>query len=102
VELQPHLSFNDVCTLAIKIEKQLKGRKPFPTPSSYHPQSTPKGFSSHNEVVRTLHPLKPLTKGRGLLVSHPSGWKQRNVSSAMAMDIFKWIVPTKELSSLEW
>jgi len=29
VELQPYLSFDDVCHLAIKIENQLKGRKSF-------------------------------------------------------------------------
>ena len=37
VKLQPYLSFNDVCHLAIKIEQQLKGRKPFPTPSPHLP-----------------------------------------------------------------
>ena len=35
VELQPYLSFNDLYHLAIKIEKQLKGRRPFPTPSPH-------------------------------------------------------------------
>ena len=35
VELCPYLSFNDVCHLAIKIEKQLKGRKRFPTRSAH-------------------------------------------------------------------
>jgi len=37
VELQPYLSFNDVCHLTIKIEKQLKGRKPFAMPSPHRP-----------------------------------------------------------------
>ena len=37
VELQPYLSFNDIFHLAIKIEKQLKGRKPFTTPSPHLP-----------------------------------------------------------------
>jgi len=35
IELQPNISFNDVHYLAIKIEKQLKGRRPFPTPSPH-------------------------------------------------------------------
>jgi len=32
VELQLYLSFNDVCHLAIKIEKQLHRKRPFRTP----------------------------------------------------------------------
>jgi len=43
VELQPYLLFIDVYYVAIKIEKQLKGRKPFPTPSPHRSQTTPKG-----------------------------------------------------------
>jgi len=35
MELQSYLSFNDVCHLAIKNQKQLKGRRPFPTPSPH-------------------------------------------------------------------
>ena len=31
VEVQPYLSCNDVCNLAIKVDKQLKGWKSFPT-----------------------------------------------------------------------
>ena len=29
MELQPYLSIDDVCNLAIKIERQLRDRKPF-------------------------------------------------------------------------
>jgi len=35
VELQLYFSFNNVCHLIIKIEKQLKGGKPFTTPSPH-------------------------------------------------------------------
>ena len=44
VDLQPYLSFDNVCHQAIKVEKQLKGRKSFQTTSSIHPSSTPKGL----------------------------------------------------------
>ena len=37
VELQPYLSFNDVCHLTIKIKRQIKGSKPFVTPSLHRP-----------------------------------------------------------------
>jgi len=61
VELQPYLSFDDVCHLAIKVEKQLKGRKFFHTPHTKSP-------SNHVEV-KTLPPqVKALDKGRELLV----------------------------------
>jgi len=43
VELQPNLSFDDVCHLAIKVKKQLKGRKSFHNPLT-------KSFSNHVEV----------------------------------------------------
>ena len=65
VELPPCLSFNHVCHLAIKIEKQLKERRPFPTPSSHRPQSTTKGFSS------TPTPIKAFDKGKGIANEPP-------------------------------
>ena len=34
VDLQPYLSFDDVWYLAIRVKKQLKGRKPFQTTPS--------------------------------------------------------------------
>jgi len=40
------MSFDDVCHLAIKVEKQLKGRKPFQTTSSICLPSTTKGYFS--------------------------------------------------------
>jgi len=64
VKLQHYLSFNDVFHLAINIEKQLKGRKSFPTPSPHRSQSTPKGFSSHDKVDLTLRLLRPLIRVR--------------------------------------
>jgi len=66
VELQPYLSFNDVCHLAIKIEKQLKGRRPFPTPSLHRPQSTLKDFFFHNKVDPTPTPIKAFDKDKGI------------------------------------
>jgi len=69
VKLQPYLSLNDVCHPAIKIEKQLKGRRPFSTPSPHRLQSTPKGFSSHNKVDPTLLLSSPLIIVKGLPVS---------------------------------
>jgi len=52
VELQPFWTFEDACKLAVKVEKQLKSRRPYSTtPSkpavpvksfnSYKPESTP-------------------------------------------------------------
>ena len=37
VDLQLYLSFDDVTHLAMKVEKQLKGRKPLQTTSSLRP-----------------------------------------------------------------
>ena len=64
VELQPYLSFNDICHLAIKNEKQLKGRKSFATPSPHRPQSTPKSFPSYNKGDTTSTPIKAINKGK--------------------------------------
>jgi len=71
VGLQPYLSINDVCWLAIKIEKQLKGRRPFLTPSPYRPESTPKVFSCHNKIDHTPTPINEFDKDRGIF-SEPS------------------------------
>ena len=62
---------SDVCQLAIKIEKQLKCRKPFLTLSPHRPQSTPKDLSCHNKVDHTLTPIKAFAKGKGI-ASEPS------------------------------
>jgi len=67
MKLQPSLSFNDVFHLAIKIEKQLKGRNPFVTPSPYRPQSTPKSFPSYKGDT-TPTPIKALDKGKGIAI----------------------------------
>ena len=71
VELQPYLSVNDVCHLAIKIEKQLKGKTLFPTTLPHRPQRTPKDFSSHNKVDPTLTPINAFDKVKEFLVSLP-------------------------------
>ena len=39
VELQPYLSFNDICHLAIKVQKQFQGRKSFHTPLTKSPSN---------------------------------------------------------------
>ena len=51
VDLQSYLSFDDMCYLVIKVEQQLKGRKPFQIPSSIHPSSTPKGYFDPNKAI---------------------------------------------------
>ena len=66
MDLQPYLSFDDGCCLAIKVEKQLKYRKPFQNPFSTHPQSTTKGFSFHNKLHTTPTPIKVYDKGKGI------------------------------------
>jgi len=53
VDLQPYLSFDCVCHLAIKVEKQLKGRKLFQTASSIRPSSTAKGYSTPTKLSVT-------------------------------------------------
>jgi len=71
VELQPYLSFNDFCHLAIKIEKQLKGQKPFVTPSPHRPQSTPKSFPFYIKGETTPTPFKAIDKGKGIASEPP-------------------------------
>jgi len=63
VELQPYLSFDDVCLLAIEIEKQLKGRKLF----QLHPFVTPKAppRASPHKVDTSHTPIKTFDKGKG-------------------------------------
>jgi len=66
VQPKPYLSMNVVCHLTIKIEKQLKGRRPFLPPLPHQPQSIPKGLSSHNKVDPTLNLIKSFKKGKGI------------------------------------
>ena len=73
VELKPYLFFNDVCHLAIKIEKKLKDRRPFPTPSPHQPRSMPKSFSSHNKVGPTLTSTKAFDKSKGIPIDLLNG-----------------------------
>ena len=101
VELQPYLSFNDIFHLAIKIEKQLKGRKPFATPSPHRPQSTPKSFLSYNKGDTIPTPTKTIDKGKGIASESPKGLGGKSASNAMVMDTSKWIVPIGEPSLLE-
>jgi len=68
VELRLYLSFNDICHLAIKIEKQFKGRKSFATPSPHQPQSTPENFPSYNKGETAPTPIKVLDKGKGIAI----------------------------------
>jgi len=72
VELQPYLSFDDVCNLAIKTKGQLNARKSFQTTSSNWPQRTPKSFSSHNKIDTTPSLVKALDKGKGIASEPPN------------------------------
>jgi len=71
VELQPYLSLDDVYHLAIMVEKQLKGRKPFQTTSSIRPLSTPKVYSTPNKAITTPTPIKTLDKGKEIGSERP-------------------------------
>jgi len=71
VKLQSYLSFDDMCHLAIKVEKQLKFRKPFQTTSPIRRSSTPKGYSAPNKAITTSTPLKTLDKGKGIATEPP-------------------------------
>ena len=94
VKLQPYLSFDDACNLAIKIEKQLKSRKSFKllpqtateTPSMVSPPIA--------KLTLPLYPLMLLTKVKGLLTKHQSYQRERCSSGTTALDISKWIIPT--------
>jgi len=55
-----------VCHLAIKVEKQLKGQRPYQTTSFICPQSTPKGDSSNKKVKTTPTTIKALIKGKDI------------------------------------
>jgi len=70
MDLQPYLSFDDVCHLVVKVEKQLNGWKFFQT-ISIRPQSTPKDYSSTNKVDTTPMPIKTLDKGKGIVSEPP-------------------------------
>jgi len=72
VELQPYLSFNDVRYLAIKIGKQLKGKRPFTTHLIEH-KAPPRVSSSTTKLTLPLLLSKPLIRVKGLLVSLPRG-----------------------------
>ena len=69
VELQTYISFNDVCYLVMKIEKQLKGIKPFSTPHLVDHKAPPRVSSPATRSTLTLHLSTPLTRVKGLLVS---------------------------------
>ena len=86
VDLQPYLSFEEVCHLTIKVEKQLKDRM------SFHTFLIKSPFT-HIEVETPPYKSKLLTRVRELLVSHLKGWKERSVLSAMVLGIFEMTVP---------
>ena len=85
VDLQPYLSFDDVCYLAVKVKKQLKGRKSFRT-------SLTNRTTTHIKIEPYPHKSKLLTRLRELLVSHLKGWKERNILSVIILGIFRLIV----------
>jgi len=59
VELQPCLTFDDVCHLTIKIEKQFNDRKPLYT-------SLTKSPFTHVESEMSPPQVKALNKGKGI------------------------------------
>lgn len=71
MELQPYLSFDDVCNLAIKNEKHLRVENPFKTLLKL-PEGTHKGFSSHNKVDATPTAIKTLYRGKGITSEPPN------------------------------
>ena len=76
VYIQAYLFFDDVCHLAIKVEKQFKCQKPFQR-TFICTQSTTKGYSTH-KVDTTPTPTE--TADKGLAVSHQRGWRVRSAS----------------------
>ena len=87
VDLRTYLSYNDVCHLAIKVEKQFKDRKPVQT-ASIRPQGTLTGYSSHNKFDTTPIPIKALNKGKGIASESPKRLRVRSASNAIGMDTF--------------
>jgi len=75
VDLQPYLSFDDVCHLALEVEKLLKGQKPFQTTSSIHPSRPPRVTPPLTKLSLPLHLSKLLTRVKGLLVNHQRDWR---------------------------
>jgi len=65
MDLQPYLSFDDVCHLAIKIEKQQRGRKSLHTILTRSP-------SIHIEIE-----TPPLDKGKGIASEPPKRLKEK-------------------------
>ena len=69
VELQPCISFDDVCHLGIKVEKQLKGQKPFKPLPLFVLQVPPRVTPPPTKLSLPIHPPKLLTRVKGLLVN---------------------------------
>ena len=64
VDLQPWLLFEDVCNLAIKIKKQLKGGKLYPNPLSNWSYISMKGFTTYSKTETTPTPTEALDKSK--------------------------------------
>jgi len=102
VDLQPYWSFEDVCKLAIKVERYSKNKKPF-TNSYSHPNPPPKPYTSLKpysaptpETQAKIDPAKD--KDKELLKSFLSNLMARGASSVNSMVISKQSVQTEELS----
>jgi len=88
VDLQPYLSFDEVCNLAIILKRQLEGRKSFET-------SLTKSFSTHIEIETLPLEIKALDKGKRIGSEPFKKLKGRDVSTVMVMAIFEVIVLIK-------
>ena len=83
-----------MCNIAIKVVRQVKGKKSFQISSTKNP-------STHVEIKTSGTQAKALDKVRILRVSCLRSWNGRNVSSVMVMSIFKSIAPIKPVTIRE-
>jgi len=100
VNLQPFLSFVDLCYPAIKVEKQIKGQKSFQTTPSIHLKVQPRATLPTTKLTLPLPPSKLSTRVKGLLVNHQRNLEVKSVLNTMVMDTPKQMIPTGELSRL--
>ena len=89
VELQPFWTFEDACKLAVKVEKQLKSRRPY----SSAPPKPVVPVQTFNFYKSEPAPKDDKDKGKERMWPRTLLRARRNVSSAMAMVTFRQITP---------